>query len=142
MSEALETAVDAIVAVLRNVSGLKQVPINPPEQLNVDTFAVVYPFSGSIDIGPIGTRKALHVIAIDVLTRRIDLARDIARVKPFIDTVSAALISEVSGSGDQFSDTIETFGRLSYSWLSTDYGGTAVVGYHFLMEDVKILVNL
>lgn len=142
MSEALESAVEQIVTVLRSVSGLKNVPINPPEGMSYDTFAVVYPLSGTINIGPVGSRKALHVIAVDVLTRRTDLARNIATVKPFIDTVSDALISEVSVGGTLFGNTINTFGSLSYSWLTSDYGGVAVAGYHFMMNDVKILVNL
>lgn len=142
MTEALESAVTAIVGVLANVTGLRQVPINPPETMNAETFAIVYPQSGQIDIGPIGSRKALHVIAVDVLTKRTDLARNIATVKPFIDTVSNALIGEVSVGGTLFSNTINTFGSLSYSWVSSDYAGVAVVGYHFMMNDVKILVNL
>jgi hypothetical protein len=142
MTQALEGAVDAIVAVLRSVSGLKQVPINPPENISVDTFAIVYPFSGSVEISPIGTRRMLHVIAVDILTRRTDLARNIAALKPLVDTVSNALMTEVSSSGDVFSGTMDTFGSLSYSWITSDYGGVGVVGYHFLMNDVKILVNL
>ena len=140
--QALETAIEEIVKVLKSVDGLRQVPINPPETMNVETFAVVYPLSGSIDIGPVGTRKSLHVIAIDVLTVRIDLARDIARMKPFIDTVANALMKEVSTGGDMFTNSVETFSKLSYSWIATDYAGVSVVGYHFMMEDTKIQVNL
>ena len=142
MAQALESAVSAIVAVLQSVSGLKQVPINPPETISVDTFAVVYPERGECDVAPIGTREFLHTIAIDVLTRRTDLARNIAALKPLIDTIANALMSEVTYDGDIFSDTIETFGKLTYSWVATDYGGTPVVGYHFRMEEVKIQVNL
>jgi len=142
MTQALENAVDAIATVLRSVSGLRQVPVNPPETMSVETFAIVYPSTGSIEIAPIGTRTALHNIAIDVLTTRTDLARNIAALKPFIDTVANALMLEVSTGGDMFSSTIETFGRLSYSWVATDYGGVPVVGYHFVMEETKIQVNL
>ncbi len=142
MTEALESAVSAIVAVLANVSGLRQVPVNPPETMNVETFAIVYPLSGTISIGPIGTRRALHTIAIDLLTKRTDLARNIATLKPLIDTISNALVSEVSAGGTLFNNTINTYGSLSYSWLTSDYAGVAVVGYQFLMSDVKILVNL
>lgn len=143
MTEALEGAISAIVNVLSGVSGLRDVPVNPPESIGADTFAVVYPMSGTINIGPIGSRKALHVIAVDVLTTRTDLARDIQKLKPYIDTVADALISEVSDGGTLFTNTINTFGSLSYSWIqNADYGGVPVVGYHFLMNDVKILVNL
>lgn len=147
MAQAIETAIEEIVNVLSDVAGMKKVPINPPEQMNYDLFAVVYPESGSVDVSPIGTRESLHMIAVDVLTVRSDLARDIARVKPFIDLVSTALLSEMTYDsdgtlGDVFNNSIDTFGTLTYAWIATDYGGTPVVGYHFVMEDVKIKVNL
>jgi hypothetical protein len=146
----LEKAVRNVVTVLRGVSPFtnsNQVPLNPPETQSYTMFAIVYPFSGSIDVGPTATRKALHSIAIDVLRKRADLARDIEAVKPLIDTVPDALIREVSydsdsNPGDRFSNSISTFGKLSYTWISTDYAGVAHIGYHFLMEDVKILINL
>lgn len=147
MTEALESAVNQIVTVLSGVSGLKEVPVNPPEGISLDTYAVVYPQSGVVNVGPTGSRKTLHVIAVDVLTRRTDLARDFAIVKPLIDTVSDALLRQVSydsdgNAGGLFNNTIQTFSSLSYSWITSDYGGVPVVGYHFLMNDVKILVNL
>ena len=142
MTAAIVTAITEIVTVLRGVSGLKNVPINPPEQMNYDTYAVVYPERGSIDVAPIGTRESLHNIAIDVLTTRTDLARDMARLEPFLDTIPNALLSEMTDSGDIFSNSIETFGALTYAFISTDYGGTPVIGYRFVMEGVKIQVNL
>ena len=142
MTASIVTAITEIVGVLRAVSGLKNVPINPPEQMNYDTYAVVYPEQGSVDVAPIGTRESLHNIAIDVLTTRTDLARDMARIIPFLDLIPTALLSEMTDSGDIFSNSIETFGKLTYSFISTDYGGTPVIGYRFVMEDVKIQVDL
>lgn len=141
------SVINQVVTVLKTISALKNVPINPPEQMNYETFAVVYPFSGSIDAAPIGVKESLHNIAIDALTVRTDLARNMATVKPFIDSIPVPLLQQVSfdsdgNPGQQFGTTIETFEKLSYSWLETDYGGTPVVGYHFLMENVKVQVNL
>lgn len=142
MAEAIETAVEEIVNVLRTVSGLRNVPINPPETMSYEVFAVVYPFSGTFDIGPIGTRKGLHQISVDILTKRIDIAKSIAILKPLLDTVSYALISQVSTGGSIFNNSIDTYSSLTYNWLSTDYAGVPVVGYHMTMIDVKIMVNL
>jgi hypothetical protein len=142
MTEPLENAIEQIVNTLRTVSGLRNVPVNPPETMSYDVFAVVYAFSGSIDIAPIGSRKALHQIAIDVLTKRIDISKSIATLKPLIDTVSNVLLAEVSTGGTIFNNSISTFSNLTYNWVSVDYGGVPVVGYHFMMVDVKILVNL
>ena len=152
MANELQRCIDVgIVPVLRTVSPFthsNQVPLNPPNTVGYSTFAIVYPFSGNIDIGPTGTRKSLHNIAVDVLTKDLDLARATAGIKPLVDSVPLALIREVSYDSDgdpggRFLGTIETFGRISYSWIpQTDYNGVPVVGYHFVMENVKILVNL
>lgn len=148
--QAVEKAVREVVNVLRTVSPFtqpNQVPINPTSVQSYSTFAITYPFSGSFDASPVGTRKGLHNIAIDALTKEIDIARATATMKPLIDTIPTALIQEVSydsdgNPGDCFNASINTFARVSYSWLQSDYGGVPVIGYHFLMEDVKIITNL
>lgn len=142
MAEALETAVEEIVSVLRTANIVRNVPINPPENMNYETFILVYPFSGNIDIAPIGARKALHSIAVDVLVKRTDIAKNFATLKTLIDPVSNTLLAQVSTGGTIFNNSISTFASLTYSWTSSDYAGIPVVGYHFLMIDVKILVNL
>jgi hypothetical protein len=149
--QALEKAVREIVTVLRTVSPFtnsNQVPLNPTSVQSYSTFAVVYPYTGSIDTGPTGSRKALHNIAIDVLTKNMDLARALESTKPLVDTVPLALLREVSfdsdsNPGQQFNNSISTFARITYQFIPQgDYGGVPVIGYHFAMEDVKILVNL
>jgi hypothetical protein len=45
-------------------------------------------------------------------------------------------------AGNQFNNAFNTFSNLTYAWTTGDYGGVPIVGYHFLMVDVKILVNL
>jgi hypothetical protein len=143
MPEALETCISEIVSVIRGVSGIQNVPLNPPSVMSYATFGLVYPSSGTFGIGPIGTNRGLHSIAIDILTKDVDIARSMAKLKPLVDPVANALIAEVSVGGDQFNNSISTFGSLSYNWIPlTDYGGVPVLGWHFLMNDVKILVNL
>ncbi len=151
MTQALENAISEVVNVLRTVSPFdqpNQVPVNPPSMMSYTTFAITYPYTGRIDIGPTGTRRALHNIAIDVLTKDTDLARSMERLKPLVDTVPDALIREVSFDSDGdpgglFNQSISTFGAFTYNWIPlTDYGGVPVIGYHLMMEDVKILVNL
>jgi len=141
MAEAAESAISEIINVLRTVSGIENVPLNPPSVMSYATFGLVYPFSGSY-------KRGMHNIAIDILTKEIDIARSIERMKPLIDTVSMAFGREISydsdGSpGDQFNNTIETFSTLDYSWIpQTDYAGIQVIGLHFVMNNTKILVNL
>lgn len=137
----LENVIEEVVNSLRSVSGLKSVPINPPENVSYDTFGIVYPFTGSVQIGPVGTMRFLHSIAIDILTKRSDLARDIGRIKPLIDLVSNKLISEVTHGGTFFNNTLKTYESLTYVYIPlSEYAGEEVIGYHFVMNGVKILV--
>lgn len=147
-TQSLENACSEIVTVLRNTGSFGQVPLNPPSMMSYSEFALVYPFSGNVQIGEVGTRMALHSIAIDILTKNTDIARALAIVKPFVDIVSHAVEFEVSydsdgNAGSQFNHSIDTFARFTYSFIGqSDYGGIPVIGYHCFMEDVKIRTNL
>lgn len=148
MAQSLDTCITAVVGILRNVSGIDNVPLNPPSVMSYATFGLVYPSSGNFVATPTGTRRGLHTIAIDVLTKDTDIARAIARLRPLIDSVPAPLIAEVSYAsngavGGQFSNTIETFEEVTYTWIPlTDYAGIPVVGLHFAMTNAKVMVNL
>ena len=134
MATNIENAVAAVASTVRAVTGILQVPVDPPDTVNVATFAVVYAQSGIIDNGVIGTKKALHNIAVDLLTKRTDLSRDMARVKPFIDTIATALLADPT-----FSGTMQTFESVNYELVTTDYAGVEMIGYKFLINNAKIL---
>jgi hypothetical protein len=134
MTERIESAVAAVVTAVDTVTGIVQVPVNPPDTVNVATFAVVYAQSGTINNGVIGAKKALHNISVDLLTKRTDLARDMARIKPFVDTIPAALLADPT-----FGGTLQTFESITYELITPDYGGVPVIGYKFTMNNVKIL---
>lgn len=136
MTQRIEDVCTSVVTILRTVSALKQVPIDPPDTVSVDTFAVVYPGNGIITNGVVGTKKSLHNIVVDVLTKRTDLARDMARVKPFIDTIKTALLADTTLAGKA-----QTYESLSYELVNTDYASVPVIGYKFTLNNVKILAD-
>lgn len=139
----ITTALAAIAGVVAGVSGIKTAPANPRESINEYPFAVTYVMDGVLNVGPIGTKKSLLNIAIDLLTVRRDIEIDMAVLTPFLDTVPAALVGEVSIGGDVFSGTINTFENLRLEFLPLyDYGGVPMIGYRFIMENVKLLVSL
>lgn len=147
MTQPLENACNEIVAVLRNTGAFGQVPLNPPSMMSYSEFALVYPYSGNLEITDTGTRRALHNVAIDILSKNTDLARAMTIIRPFVDIVSHALEVEVSYDSDSnpgglFNQSINTFARFTYSFLQSDFGGVPVIGYHCFMEDVKIRTNL
>lgn len=142
MTEKVEGAIAAIGAVVASVSGIEQVLVNPTETANAALFAVVYAAEGRFTADPVGSKKGLHEIYIELHKRRTDLSSDVAVLKPYIDTIAAALLAEVSVGGDQFSGTITTFGSVSYRLFSDEYAGVKTTGYRFVLEQVKILSNL
>ena len=136
-------AIAAIAGVVSGVSGIKSAPAYPHEQMTESPFAITYLVNNEINIGPVGSKKSLASIAVDVLTVRRDIALDLAILLPLVDTISAALVSEMTPSGDIFSGTIDTFERLLVEFIpSIDYAGVNMIGYRFVMEGVKLLVSL
>jgi hypothetical protein len=139
----IATALTAIAAVVAGVSGIKRAPDTPSENINEYPFALTYVMDGAINIGPIGTKKSLLSISIDLLTVRRDIALDMAILTPYLDSIPLALVSELSTGGDQFSNTISTFGNLHIEFLPLyPYAGAEMIGYRFVMEEVKFLMNL
>jgi len=148
-NEPTEGVISNLVTVLRTVQGIDNVPLNPLSVMSYTTFGLVYPFTGNFNFGsPAGTKRGLHNIAIDILTKDIDIARTFSKMKPFIDTVALKLGRQVSydsdgNPGQRFNNTIDAFDGLDYSWIpSSDYGGVLVTGLHFVMSGVKILTSL
>jgi hypothetical protein len=138
----VRTALNAIVSVVSAVSGIRQTPTNPTETANVYPFAVAYVMDGQLVNGAMGTRKHLVNIAIELLTARKDLARDLALITPYVDSVPSAFIAQVSDSGGRFGGTISAIGDISYELLpEVNYAGVQMIGYRFTMTNVKILEN-
>ena len=133
MTEKIESALSAVVGIVATVTGIQQVPVNPPDTISAATVALVYAQSGVIDNGVVGTKKALHIFAVDVLTQRTELARDLARVKPFLDTVPAALLADPT-----FGGTVLTFESIVYQMIMPEYAGVPMIGYQFSINGIKI----
>jgi hypothetical protein len=145
MAEALDTACLAIAAVVRNVPGIRQTHGYPPDSVNAFPVVVVYPGSGTYNAGPVGTRMGLHDITIDLLipAQQATLDRDFVTLVPLVDTIPAALLAEVSGdNAGRFGNTIDTFGRIEYTFLpSVQYAADPLRGYRFVIRQVKILTT-
>jgi hypothetical protein len=134
MTQPVEDTIAAIVVIIKTVSGITQVPVNPPDTVNTDTFVVTYPLNGVFDNGVVGTKKGLHNISVDLLRKRTDLARDIAAIKPFVDTIPIALLADPT-----LGATVQTFEAVRYELIMPDYGGVPTIGYKFTITNAKIL---
>jgi len=82
-------------------------------------------------------------VAIDLLVPMRKLDQDMAVLEPLLDPIILALLGEVSGNGARFQASISTFESLEMSYIpDVDYAGVHMRGYRFLMNKVKILVNI
>lgn len=141
MSSPVENALYEIMQVVSSVTGLAQAPTNPNETQNVFPFAIGYYMTGSVGAQPIGTRKRLFNVSVEVLTKRINLPSDLALLLPFVDTIPDKLIAEVSDAGDLFNTSITTFDNVLIEFIpDLEYAGVQMIGYRFVMENIKILI--
>jgi hypothetical protein len=140
---AMESAVYEVSNIMAGILTIRQAPNYPNETQNVDPFAVTFFLDGQINAGPVGTKRNLINIRVDVLIPKVDLARDMAKLTPLVDVVSLALVGQVSGLGQRFNNTISTFDTLRITYQpDIDYAGVPMRGYSFVMENTKLLVSL
>lgn len=133
----------SISSVVGNVSGIKKSDYPPTEQQNEYPFSVVYFQSGVLEAAPVGSKKNIFSVAVEVLTKKIKLQEDLTHVNPFLDSVPSALLAEVSVGGSQFSGTIQTFKSLYIEFLPDYvYSGVSMIGYRFTLLDIKTLTAL
>lgn len=140
---AIQSALTEIETVVAGVSGIQQAQSNPSETQNTALFAVIYVPKDNIAVAPIGTRRSLFTVNIDVLKTRTWLPNDMLALLPLLDTIPAALVGQVAQNGGLFGATIQTFGRVDVTFLpKVEYADVPYIGYRFAMVDTKILVNL
>jgi len=132
----IEAAITQAMAYVGAVSGILQAPDPPIEQPGEFPFAVGYPGDGTFEGGPAGATTALHNIVIELHVARKDLPTDYSRAIPYVDSIPATLLSNLSS---KWGSTISTFARISYRWGEMDYGGQKTLGIQFTVEGVKIL---
>lgn len=143
MTQAIDTATAAIAAVVAGVSGIGAAPATPQDNINERIFALTYPMSGELDIGPIGTRGELWNIHVDLLTPHSNTSQNLTALLPVLVAVLTALNTEATYSGDMFGGAIDTFNKLRPELLPFyPYSGVDCIGYRVILEGVKLMVNL
>lgn len=143
MTQDFTTLVTEVAEVVAAVSGITAAPANPQENLGRGVFALTYLMTSSTEISEAGTKMHLSVVAVDLLTPRTDLDRDLARILPIVDLVDTALITEITTTSAFFDGAIDTYGILRWEFLpSYPYSGIECVCYRAMLEDVKQKINL
>ena len=145
MTQNWTTVITNVVNVLKGISGIEKVPLNPTETANNTLMIIVYPELGTIHNSPVGQRDA--DIAVMLLRRRIDLATDFSVIIPYLDLIGTALKREVDpptltdpNAGGRFNNSIQVFTNTQWKYETLDYAGVQWACYHFTMKDCVITV--
>lgn len=143
MTQNFTTLITEVAEVVAGVSGITAAPANPSENLGRGVFALTYLMTASTEISETGTKMHLSTVAVDILTPRTDLDRDMARLLPIVDLVDAALITEITTVSAFFDGAIDTYEYLRWEFLPVyPYSGIECVCYRAMLENVKQKINL
>jgi hypothetical protein len=137
------TLVSEVAEVIAAVSGITAAPASPSENIGRGVFALTYLMTSTTEISETGTMQHLATVAIDILTPRTDLDRNITALLPIVDLVDTALITEITTVSAFFDGAIDTYEILRWEFLPLyPYSGIECVGYRAMLENVKQKINL
>jgi hypothetical protein len=133
----LQDAIDQVIAVLRDVSGIRKVPSDPPEQLTAWPAAVVYVQSGAWKMGAgYGGKTGLHNIVIELhFDREVDLAHTVEEALKFADRVPNDLLSAFL---DNLLPAVQTFEDIVFEFGPLGWGGKSTLGYRWTIRNIKM----
>ena len=128
----IESIITAIAAIQKTITGVKRAHDNSPESLSELPAFVNYPAYG--DIGrAAGLRMTTHLVKMQLyVTKRVDLAREEAKVRPFI-----ALVLNKFDANLRLTETASVSGITHYDYGVLSYGGTPYLGISFDLEVIE-----
>lgn len=135
--------IQAVMDIVGQVSGIREAPDYPPEQLSDFPFAVAFPGEGDHRFGVPGERLFLGSVILEIHVSRVDLPVAVQNAIGFGDTIPNALMKFVktpgalplNGAADVFEDILQTFGELNW-------GDTQTLGYRFTITKIKARSNI
>lgn len=138
MAKKLEDAVEAVLLLISQIDGLRQVT-NPQERFNVDPFAVAYPGPCTLAIGSSQMVKGLPHIIVEIHKVRKDMARDLATVIPYLEEFKELLKVDANRTlpDSAGNATVDSIVSVSCEFGPSAWGEKPTIGWKFDIE-VKI----
>jgi hypothetical protein len=135
--------IQAVMDIVGAVSGIREAPDYPPEQLSDFPFAVCFPGEGTHSFSVPGERLFLGNVILEVHVSRVDLPVAVQNSIGFGDTIPNALMKftvttgslPLNGACDTFENVTQTFGELGW-------GDTQTLGYRFTITNIKARTTL
>jgi len=108
----LKTAIINLQDTLRTITGMRDAPYEPPDNIQFYPFCVSYPSSATATIGaPAGQYRIVYEIVIEIHVARKDMPRDYTQTAQHLEAVMSKLLADPSLGGEgtivtEFGDTI------------------------------------
>jgi hypothetical protein len=129
----LAAACDGLSTLAGNLSGVRRKYSDPPETVNEFPAVLVYPARGNIDLLSAGMSRSFHVIILDIIQTRQDIAAAVRASMAWPDLVSAMLRANPTLSG-----TVSHIASVTYRVGPIRYGSDVLFGVKFELT-VKIM---
>ena len=130
----IQDAITRIQALVGAISTVRQAFEYPPDKLPTGISVVIYPESGEWNFNTNLQKRAMHQIAIDVITPHRDTARDMETLSPLIDSIPNAILKD----GATINGTVDTMGSITYELITLAVNDINYIGYRFHINDIKI----
>lgn len=135
----LDVTIKEIQDKIRAIAGIKFAPPYPTDALGRVPTVLTFPFSGMHEWNTSQDTKALHTILVQFHYPSQDLPRAVEEAVKYSESIPQALFQMVTN--DQFTH-VDTFLRVDYRFIGTDWAEIDTVGFEFLIIDVKIKTNI
>lgn len=134
--------IQAVMDIVGAVTGIREAPDYPPEQLSDFPFAVAFPGEGTHSFGVPGERLFLGNVILEVHVSRASLPLAVENVIGFGDTIPNALMNFTAAGNLPLNGTCDTFENVTQTFGELNWGDTQTLGYRFTITNIKARSNL
>ena len=135
--------IQAVMDIVSAVSGIREAPDYPPEQLSDFPFAVAFPGEGTHQFSVTGERMFLGNVILELHVSRVDLPLAVQNSIGFGDTIPNALMKFTVTSGSlPLNGTCDTFESIAQTFGELGWGDTQTLGYRFTITNIKARTTL
>jgi hypothetical protein len=132
----LQGALDELIGVMRDVSGVTHAPDDPGLQVVEYPAAMVYVSEGTLKNQPQNVRTDLHTVQIAVIMPTSELEYTNQTMLALLEPIAGALFSHHNG---RTSLHYQTFGEIQYTYGPIEWpSGVQYFGYIFTINGLKI----
>jgi len=118
---------------LSAMTGVKQAPVNPPDQATAFPFAIAYVRSGSFQSTTLGNflRETEYAIIGELHIAKTFQADTIKKAMPYLELFRTQLDLNPTLGG-----SVDEIVRVDFEFGGMEYGGIPTIGYRFILTTV------